>query len=284
MGKIVWIASYPKSGSTWLRAFLHNLLRNPDQPYDINQLTHFTMSDSQAAWYGMFDPRPTEQLSKEEVAVLRPRVHEAMTRAFPDSVFVKTHNALIEDRGHSMITLEHTAGAIYVVRNPLDVAISHSHHYGLDLDQSIFVLNRPGVEGENEPNYVYEWHGSWSQHVASWTLRPAPNLRVVRYEDMLETPHETFGAVAAFLGLKPPRERLHKAIRLSSFRVLREQEERHGFRERTVKSERFFRAGTAGQWRLALTARQVEAVTSVHAEQMARFGYWPLPAAEPGSR
>jgi hypothetical protein len=277
MGKIIWLASYPKSGNTWLRAFLHNLMRDPDQPYDINKLSHFSISDSAAGWYQAIDPRPVETLTKEEVQQLRPRVHESMTRAHPDSVFVKTHNALVEDRGVQMVTMEYTAGAIYVVRNPLDVVISHSSHYGIGVDESIRLTALDGLEGDNEPNYVYEHHGSWSKNVKSWTRTPHPGLLVVRYEDMSDQPHETFGRVAGFLGLKPPRERLHKAIRQSSFRALREQEEKHGFVERSVKSGRFFREGRAGQWREILTPAQIEAVVGAHREQMARFGYWPLP-------
>ena len=78
MGKLIWLASYPKSGNTWLRAFLHNLMRNPNEPYDINRLTDFTLSDAQMRWYQLFDPRPGPQISAEEVAVLRPKVHEAI--------------------------------------------------------------------------------------------------------------------------------------------------------------------------------------------------------------
>jgi hypothetical protein len=277
MGKLIWLASYPKSGNTWLRAFLHNLMRNPSESHDINRLADFTLSDAQMRWYQLFDSRPGSEITKEEIAALRPRVHEAMTRSHPDSVFVKTHNALVEDRGTSMITMEYTAGAIYVVRNPLDVAISHSHHYAITIDESIKALNTPGLQTINEEIYCYERHGSWSENVMSWTNRPNPGLHVVRYEDMLSAPHKTFAGVAAFLGLKVTRDRLDKAIKLSSFKVLREQEKRHGFIERTAKSERFFREGRAGQWRTALNAAQVEAVTSVHREQMARFGYWPLP-------
>jgi hypothetical protein len=278
MGKIIWLASYPKSGNTWLRAFLHNLMRNAKEPYDINQLTHFTQSDSQMSWYNMLDPRPGDQITKEEIAALRPRVHEAMVKSFPDSVFVKTHNALLEDRGYPMITMSCTAGAIYVVRNPLDVVISHSHHYGLSIGDSIVAMNTPGLRGENDKVHSYEVHGSWSEHVASWTQAPSPGLHVVRYEDMLERPLKTFGGVVAFLHLKVPRDRLERAIKLSSFRVLQEQEKRHGFKERSG-GEKFFRAGTAGQWRRMLSPQQVEALTAVHREQMARFGYWPLPAS-----
>lgn len=275
MGKIVWLASYPKSGNTWLRAFLHNLLRNPDKPYHINQLTDFTLSDNQLRWFNLFDPRPGPEIPKEEVAKLRPKVHEAMTKASPDSVFVKTHNALVEDRGVPMITMSCTAGAIYVVRNPLDVVISHSHHYGQSIDMSIAALNLWGLESMNDDIHVYEHHGSWSEHVLSWTARPSPGLHVVRYEDMLEAPLKTFGGIAAFLGLKVSRDRLDKAIKLSSFRVLKEQEKRHGFVEKSASAEAFFREGKSGQWRKQLTEAQVEALVSVHREQMERFGYWP---------
>jgi hypothetical protein len=276
MGKLIWLASYPKSGNTWLRAFLHNLMRNPEAAYDINRLTDFTLSDAQIRWYQLFDPRPGPQISKEEVASLRPKVHEAMTRSHPDSVFVKTHNAMVEDRGTPMITMAHTAGAIYVIRNPLDVAISYAHHYGLTLDAAIAALATPGLQSENEEIHCYERYGSWSEHVMSWTHRPSPGLHVVRYEDMLESPHKTFAGVAAFLGLKPARERLEKAIKLSSFKVLREQEKRHGFIERTANAEWFFREGKAGQWRKTLSSAQVDAVIGAHREQMSRFGYWPV--------
>jgi len=277
MGKIIWLASFPKSGNTWLRAFLHNLMRNPDEAYDINRLTDFTLSDARMAWYSLFDQRPGPQISKEEVAALRPKVHEAMTRVHPDSVFVKTHNALVEDRGTSMITMQYTAGAIYVVRNPLDVAISHSHHYGITLDESIQAMNTPGLQSINEEVYCYERYGSWSENVMSWTQNPNPGLHVVRYEDMLVSPHKTFTGVVGFLGIKATRDRIDKAIKLSSFKVLREQEKRHGFRERTANAEWFFREGKSGQWRSVLTPQQVEALTAVHKEQMERFGYWPLP-------
>src|SRR5215471_13125543 len=189
MGKILWLASYPRSGNTWLRAFLHNLLRDPPDPYGINRLQDFTLIDSQARWYRPLDPRPCNELSKEEVAALRPLVHAAMTRAFPDTVFVKTHNALVEDRGTPMISLAHTAGAIYVVRDPLDVAVSYSFHFGVPLADAVAALNRPGNQSVgNQPNFVYERHGSWSEHVGSWTALSGPALHVVRYEDMVHQP------------------------------------------------------------------------------------------------
>ncbi|MBX6321422.1 MAG: sulfotransferase domain-containing protein [Rhodospirillaceae bacterium] len=274
MGKIVWLASYPRSGNTWLRAFLHNLLRNPKTPYDINRLTDFTLIDADARWYQRFDPRPASQYTKEEVAALRAKVHAAMTRAFPDTVFVKTHNALMEDRGTPLITMEHTAGAIYVVRNPLDVAVSYAAHFGVTLDEAVAAMNRPRNESVGgQDRFVYEVFGSWSENVGSWTANPSPGLHVVRYEDMLAAPENTFGRIAAFLGLSVSPERLARALRHSAFDTLKRQESRSGFKERSLKADCFFRQGRAGQWRQALNARQVELLCQAHHEQMARFGY-----------
>jgi len=276
VGKILWLASYPRSGNTWLRAFLHNLLRNTDAPYDINRLQDFTLIDSDARWYRMLDPRPPTELTKEEVAALRPRAHAAMTAAFPDTVLVKTHNALVEDRGTSMITLEHTAGAIYIVRDPLDVAVSYGSHYGVSLEDAVAAMNRPGNQSiGNQENFVYELHGSWSENVKSWTGTPNPALHVVRYEDISREPLGAFGAIAGFLGLRAPSDRIARAIEHSSFSVLEEQERRRGFRERSRKSDRFFHSGQVGRGKEVLPPALIKSLWVTHREQMDRFGYIP---------
>ena len=276
MGKILWLASYPRSGNTWLRAFFHNLFRNASEPHDINRLQDFTLIDSDARWYRLLDPRPPTQLTKEEVAALRPRAHAAMTTAFPDTVLVKTHNAMVEDRGTPMITLEYTAGAIYVVRNPLDVAVSYSHHFGVTLDEAVAAMNRPGNQSVgNQTNFVYELHGTWSEHVKSWTGTPNQALHVVRYEDMAREPIQTFGAIAGFLGLRVGPERIAHAVERSSFAVLQQQEASRGFRERSRKSDRFFRSGEVGQGERVLTPELIEALCATHHEQMQQFGYGP---------
>jgi hypothetical protein len=95
----------------------------------------------------------------------------------------------------------------------------------------------------------------------------------VRYEDMLAAPLKSFGGVARFLGLDPPRARLDKALKLSSFKVLQNQERKKGFIERPAWAEAFFREGRAGQWRTRLTPEQAARIERDHGEQMRRFGY-----------
>ena len=201
MGKIVWLASYPKSGNTWLRAFLHNLLRDPQDGYDINRITDFCANDSAVGWYAPFIGRAPGNWTEEEVGKARRKAHEAITKVHPDSAFVKTHNALTFDRFGPLITMELTAGAIYILRNPLDVAISYSHHLGETIDWTIRLMNSPGAGTPNTPTNVFQQLRSWSEHVRSWTARPHPGLHVIRYEEMLSAPEQTFWRGCELSGL-----------------------------------------------------------------------------------
>ena len=275
MSGILWLASYPKSGNTWLRAFLHNLLRNARTPFDINRMSELTAGDSQAHWYRRLDPRPPVALGGEDLARLRLRVHTLIAESAPDTVMVKTHNALVEVDGVPMITQSLTAGAIYVVRNSLDVVASYAHHLGQPTDDVITLMETRGFHSPATADQVPEHHSDWSTHVESWTASSHPQLHVVRYEDMSRRPGPTFRAIAAFLGLKPPRERLERAMRHSSFRSLRAQEDRTGFIERTPSQDHFFRAGKVDGWREVLDDAQVRRVVERHRAQMERFGYLP---------
>lgn len=275
MGGILWLASYPKSGNTWLRAFIHNLMRNPDQAHDINKMADLTLGEARTVQYTYLEPKPWTELTLEDVARLRPQVHRELAKANPGTIFVKTHNALMESEGHPLVTMEVTSGALYVVRNPLDVVISYAHHLAISIDETIDLMKTRGAMTIATEKNVHEVMGSWSQHVESWTARPIAQLHVMRYEDMLNSPTKTFGGVAQFLGLKPPRDRLDKAIKQSSFKVLSAQEKAKGFVERPAKAESFFRKGEAGQWRRELTADQVGRIVGDHREQMDRFGYVP---------
>ena len=174
MGALIWLASYPKSGNTWLRVFLHNLLRAPAKPMSINEISRFTLGDSHGVWYRPFTDKAPDKLTFEDLAELRPKAHREMMKAYPDSVFVKTHSFLGENRGVPLITMDCTAGAIYVVRNPLDVVLSFADHYGLSIDRAIEAMARD--DGLTAPTelHVREFISSWSRHVKSWTREPNP--------------------------------------------------------------------------------------------------------------
>ena len=261
-----------------MRVFLHNLFANSPGPIDLNQMQGgIFQSDSALTWFRLLDKRPLEEWSADDVAHMRPRVHELIAKTNPGSMFCKTHHALMTLRGHSTINLNVTSGAIYIVRNPLDVVLSLADFLGVEIDKAIDFMAVDFMETDNDPdrNTVSVALGSWSQHVKSWTERPDSSLHVVRYEDMHEQPLSTFKKIARFLGLKPSRRRLSRAIGNSSFGTLRKREEQTGFKERSVHQERFFRRGVANAWKEELTDEQVRRICEAHGEQMKRFGYLP---------
>lgn len=275
MGAIIWLASYPKSGNTWLRAFLYNLLRNPPQPAPINDLDKFCIGESAGAWYARRAGRSIGGMSMDQVMRLRPQVHQDFTRAFPDSVFVKTHNFLGECCVIPLHNMDVTAGAVYVVRNPLDVVISMTHHFGVSLDEAIERLGDSRASTETTDAHAAEFHSDWSTHVKSWTGAPNPGLHVMRYEDMLERPNHSFRRLTDFLGLNPPNDRLRRAVKFSSFESLQAQERQTPFKERSEFAGAFFRNGKQQQWRNLLSTVQIDKVVNDHWEQMGRFGYLP---------
>lgn len=273
MGKLVWLASYPKSGNTWLRAFLHNYLCQPESPYDINSLMDMTAGEAGAGLYAPYDSRPASQFSIADVQRMRPLVHAELTRAYPDLVFVKTHNASVLVAGVPLMTPEVTAGAMYIVRDPRDVAVSYSHHLGRPLDATIAFMADPEAATGGDDLKVYERLSSWSVHVHFWTRRANDLLHVMRYEDILRDPAAEFAEVVRFLGQEPPPERLAKAVFHSRFAELSRQEAGRGFIERPATAQRFFRAGRAGQWRDVLSAAQIRRIEQDHGREMTRFGY-----------
>jgi hypothetical protein len=275
MGSILWLASYPKSGNTWLRVFLANLVANRREPVALAELSRFCEDEALPEPYARRAGRPSLDLDLEQIAALRPLVHADIAARHPGIVFVKTHNQQGDFHGHPLHNPQVTFGAIYVVRNPLDVAISMSHHFRLDLDTAIAYLGNDEVATGNVELFVSQVLRSWSSHVASWADTAGPRVLVLRYEDLLEKPVKWFGKAARMVGLGQDRARLERAIGHAGFRVLAGLEKRDGFVEAASDATRFFRAGRSNQWREALSRDQIARVVAAHRKQMARFGYVP---------
>ncbi|MBT6510149.1 MAG: sulfotransferase domain-containing protein [Alphaproteobacteria bacterium] len=272
----MWLASYPKSGNTWMRAFLHNVLRQSTEPADINQMTgSLTQGESSIGWYRIVHPRPASQWTPAEVARMRPRVHEMIAGGQKGTVFCKTHNILNRVHGQPTINTKVSAGAIYIVRNPLDVLSSFADFQGVGIDEAITIMATQDFATMQTDGNVCETLGSWSQHVSSWTKQSSQGFHVVRYEDLIDDPVKAFGEVLAFMKLEVAHKRLERAVRNASFKELRKQEDERGFNERPDHQQRFFRKGRAGQWKHELSAAQVARMCDEHGEMMEKFGYLP---------
>jgi hypothetical protein len=273
MKGIVWLASYPKSGNTWFRAFLANLLHGGAQPVDINGFD--TNNFASRSGYDCALGWESSDLTPGEIEGARLAVQEVIARE-EDAVF-KVHEAFTDPRhGQPLFSRAATRAALYFLRNPLDVAASFSHHSGKDLDSTIARMNNPVAvmaAAKDDLNVqLPQPVGTWSHHVSSWVDAPGLPVHVLRYEDMLARPQEVFTAACRFAGFPDDAERVALALAHSRFEVLQAQEQAKGFRE-SVGGRAFFRKGRAGAWREVLSATQVSAIVQQHGKVMRRFGY-----------
>lgn len=273
MAQILWLASFPKSGNTWLRAFLANYLRNGNEPVAINNLSRFVAGDMRAEPYQQISGREANTLSWPEINRLRPQAQRLIAASQPGVVPVKTHSALATIDGIPTIAPEVTFGAIYVVRNPLDVVLSFADHYGLALPRAAQAICFKGLEIPPKPGHIRQVVSDWSTHVRGWLNAPGLHRKLLRYEDMSANPRAAFAEVVDFLRLPRDRKRLKNAVRFSDFREMSRQEQRSGFKEKSRNGERFFRRGRAGAWREQLPAELVALIVDHHREMMRELGY-----------
>ena len=279
---IYWLASYPKSGNTWFRVFLQNLQENQPEPVQINELATGSIASAHS-WLDETLGFDTADLYPDHINRLRPTVYawDAAQPKQPDQMYSyhKIHDACWQlDNGDWLVSEQATVGALYLIRNPLDVAISYANHSQHSIDRMIKSLNDPQhciSDGKSRSLKQQSTQRllSWSGHVASWVDNPVIDVKVIRYEDMHHHALATFTGAAAFLQLITEPEKIAQALRHADFNKLQEQEQQAPFRERPAKVKQFFRKGITGDWQTTLTEQQIADIIAHHAPMMRRFGY-----------
>jgi hypothetical protein len=136
MRKIIWIASFPKSGSTLVRMFLNAYVTG--FPLDINAQYQFACRDQQHRWYQHVAGKALEDCDPAELLYLRPSaLMHYIQVIFPREACLKTHCAAVDMDGIPLIPPRLTKQAVYLVRDPRDVAISYASHAGATIDKTI---------------------------------------------------------------------------------------------------------------------------------------------------
>ena len=278
MTGIVWLASYPKAGNTWFRVLLAHLRRDRPRPDTLDSLG--AVIASARSWIDTAAGLEASDLTADEIDALRPAVYAraaAASRA-PEPRLHKIHDAFTTPAdGRPVIPVDATRGAIYFVRNPLDVAVSLAHHSASDVDTAIARMANDGHalcrRTDRLQNQVRQHLSSWSSHARGWIDNGQVPVHVVRYEDMIEAPAATAAAALRFAGVERTSAEIERAVEASRFERLQALERAEGFGERPSADRPFFRRGIAGAWRDELSAEQAARVIRDHHEMMRRLGY-----------
>jgi len=238
----IFLVSYPKSGNTWTRFLLANLV-HADRTVDLRTIERLV-------------PELYINDDVELARAPRPRI-------------LKTHNAF--DPRYRRV--------IYVVRDPRDVAVSY-FHYAKKMgrspdDETIEAFVERFILGR------VDTFGSWGQNVGSWlgAREGQGDFIVVRYEDLIEDAMAQLDRIAEFLGQPRDRDRLERAIELSSVDRLRSLESKQGKDWKMARhgdaNRSFFRSGKSGGWRNELPEPCARRIARTWARQMALVGYEP---------
>ena len=262
---ICWLASYPKSGNTYLRALLASYFFTEDGNFDfeiLKNIKYFPHAN-------LFKNYGIKIENENEVIKNYIQVQENINRKYKKTVlFVKTHSSLEAINNYQFTNLENSIGVIYVVRDPRNIVTSYSNHYQCSLEKSsedmVSRINLKGMEHYDRfVNKVFTHVGSWANNYNSWKdFKKYRKYLLIKYEDLVSNPDKIFLDVLNFLTeitkskIKIDKVKLKNVIISTKFDKLKNLEEKHGFiealKDKNGNNLTFFKYGTKNNWKETL--------------------------------
>lgn len=240
---------------------------------EINAVQQFAPNENSGDFYQPFLPIRAAHLSDEALARARPLAQQLIASRAQSYCFVKTHNWYGVHHGTPTVSLNDSAAAVYVVRNPLDIVISYAAFRDVSYDQAIdWVLAKDRIL-PRMPNGSYFVSGSWSQNVSSWRNQRQLPCTILRYEDLLSEPENEFRKLLNSWRLSIDNKKLAAALEATSLQALQAAEAKHGFRERPRNTKAFFRSGRTGEGHEKLSQSQKERIFEACGPEMEACGY-----------
>jgi Sulfotransferase domain. len=276
MNNIILLTSYPKSGNTWFRTFLSNLLYSSDETINVNQIKTNGIYSSRLLLDEVLGFE-TSNMTDDEIDYYRPKVFDELAQNLQTNVYIKAHDAYTYLPEGTPIVSHINTKAIYIIRNPLDVSVSLSSHIGKSIGEAIEFMNcHNSCFSKNTDRLNSQLRQqllTWSEHVESWANAKEIEVHMVRYEDMKRNALETFKNAIDFIGLNKSDQEILDSIEKSDFKKLKKQEDETGFREKPSGMKSFFRKGEIGDWKNHLSESQVKDLITCHRNTMMKYGY-----------
>ena len=256
---IIWIASYPKSGNTYLRSFLSSYYFSENGKFEFNLLDN--IKNFPGIHYSKNKTDSNIEASRNWIANQNYFFDKAKLN------FLKTHNSMQLFEGNRFTSKDQTIGAIYIYRDPRNIITSLKNHYSMNY-QSAFEFMIDDKSFIIQDSYDYDksnftYLGSWVNHYKSWFSTKNFKVMLIKYEDLQDRKFEIFIDVIKFINSlsdkdeKVNENKLEKSIKSTNFSVLKNNEKNYGFAE-SVKSKNsgqkinFFNLGFNNRWKKIL--------------------------------
>ena len=281
---IIWLASYPKSGNTWLRAFITSLLTKSTGENSLENMRAIRAYPLTDDFYNLLD-----DFSDFKKIAKNWETSQNIINLQKKIKILKTHHQLCKIDNFLFTNYKNSLATIYVVRDPRNVITSLMHHYSLkNYDEALkFIFDEHRFSGRLEkkenvkrrtdfPTYI----SSWQNHFNSWK-NFKKNFLLIKYEDLINRPEKTFNKISKFLeiiiNIKITNKKINEAIIKSSFKNLKKSEEKFGFNEAPIsdlnETKKFFNLGPKNNWKDLLPNQIKLEIEKKFRKEMIELGY-----------
>ena len=284
---IIWLASYPKSGNTWIRSLLASYLFSKDGKFSFKLLKNIKQFSSKNFTSDIressnYQARISKNWIPSQKAINQgKKVH-----------LLKTHNAICSINGNNFTDKFNTMAAIYVVRDPRNLITSLTHHYELNLDEAysfltnkkkiIFPVNIENNKENDKDREDFNFLSDWSTHYQSWKDINFCPIKIIKYEDCLLDSKKVFVSILDFLSqfmkFKFDKKKISNALTSTSFTNLSKMEKNEGFEEsatslKTKKKIKFFNLGKKNNWETLLDKMLIRKIENRFKNEMNELRY-----------
>ena len=293
---IIWIASYPKSGNTWLRVFISSILYSNDGIVNLENLKHIDQYPLISHFDGLIDnPRNINVKDQNDIKKIFSNLILSQDKINLDNKikFLKTHFVCTNILGYNFTNNDNTLGVIHIIRDPRNVVTSIKNHWGhKNIDESCdFILSERqwltyNIKNEDikknllPDNSFPTLISSWKNHYNYWN-KIEKNYLLIKYENLIQKPEEEFNKIVIYLenilNIKIDKRKIKNAIETSSFENLQSLEAQNKFDEGKTSKHgskiRFFNLGKKNNWEKILQDNIKVKIEKNFIFEMKKLGY-----------
>ena len=277
---IIWLASYPKSGNTWLRSIVSSLLYSESGNFDFELLKNIRQFPEKQFFKDIIDDFSNFNEIKRNWITAQEKINLSKNL----KIF-KTHHGKYTLGEHNFTNDKNTLAIIYIVRDPRNLVKSISHHFNLNLDKACEFLLSPEIIGngkswEEKKDGMYNLLGKWNDHYRSWTANK-DNLLLIKYEDLVKDIDAQMNRIIDFLKkyskFKINTDKKKNIIKTTSFKNLQDMEKKGKFIENAfsndMKKINFFHLGPKNKWEDSLNKNILKKIENGFSKEMQELGY-----------